>query len=142
MIYVIQGDGKGKTTAHAIDTVVNVIVSAFGHFLGDAAYTVVMGSTFMSALSGRRAGNVEITDVFSILAMKKSDVPAHLAANIESACSILDNMIPPDKNILCVWVFKTYLSFVVKITSVFTGIDLLGMNMSKQKALLARVEKD
>ena len=74
--------------------------------------------------------------------MKKSDVPAHLAANIESACSILDNMIPPDKNILCVWVFKTYLSFVVKITSVFTGIDLLGMNMSKQKALLARVEKD
>ena len=126
----------------AIDTVVNVIVSAFGHFW-DAAYTVVMGSTFMSALSGRRAGNVEMTDVFSILAMKKSDVPAHLAANIESACSILDNMIPPDKNILCVWVFKTYLSLWSR-SHRCSRVDLLGMNMSKQKAylhVLRKIEK-
>ena len=80
---------------HAIDTVVNVIVAAFGRFPGGAAYTAVIGSTFMGALSGSGAGNVATTGVFTIPAMKKSGVPAHLAANIESACSTMGNMIPP-----------------------------------------------
>ena len=80
---------------HAIDTVVNVIVAAFGRFRGGAAYTAVIGSTFMGALSGSGAGNVATTGVFTIPAMKKSGVPAHLAANIESACSTMGNMIPP-----------------------------------------------
>ena len=80
---------------HAIDTVVNVIVAALGRFRGGAAYTAVIGSTFMGALSGSGAGNVATTGVFTIPAMKKSGVPAHLAANIESACSTMGNMIPP-----------------------------------------------
>ena len=80
---------------HAIDTVVNVIVAALGWFPGGAAYTAVIGSTFMGALSGSGAGNVATTGVFTIPAMKKSGVPAHLAANIESACSTMGNMIPP-----------------------------------------------
>ena len=42
---------------------------------------------------------------------------------------------------LCKWVFKTYLPWVIKITSVFTGIGLLGMYLSKQKALTATAEK-
>lgn len=42
---------------------------------------------------------------------------------------------------LCAWVFKTYLPWVIKATSVFTGIGLLGMYLSKQKALTARSEK-
>ena len=79
----------------AIDTVVNVIVAALGRFSGGAAYTAVIGSTFMGALSGSGAGNVATTGVFTIPAMKKSGVPAHLAANIESACSTMGNMIPP-----------------------------------------------
>ena len=80
---------------HAVDTVVNVIVSIFGRLKGGAAYTAVIGSTFMGALSGSGAGNVATTGVFKIPAMKKSGVPAHLAANIESACSTMGNMIPP-----------------------------------------------
>lgn len=80
---------------HAIDTVVNVIIAVFGRFHGGAAYTAVIGSTFMGALSGSGAGNVATTGVFTIPAMKKSGVPAHLAANIESASSTMGNMIPP-----------------------------------------------
>lgn len=80
---------------HAIDSVVNVIMSVFGRFRGGAAYTAVIGSTFMGALSGSGAGNVATTGVFTIPAMMKSGVPAHLAANIESACSTMGNMIPP-----------------------------------------------
>ncbi len=80
---------------HAINSVVNVIISVFGRFRGGAAYTAVIGSTFMGALSGSGAGNVATTGVFTIPAMKKSGVPAHLAANIESACSTMGNMIPP-----------------------------------------------
>ncbi len=43
---------------------------------------------------------------------------------------------------LCAWVFKTYLPWVIKATSVFTLIGLIGMYLSKQKALTAKVEKD
>ena len=80
---------------HAIDSVVNVIISIFGRLRGGAAYTAVIGSTFMGAFSGSGAGNVATTGVFTIPAMIKSGVPAHLAANIESACSTMGNMIPP-----------------------------------------------
>ncbi len=43
---------------------------------------------------------------------------------------------------LCAWVFKTYLPWVIKATSVFTLIGLIGMYLSKQKALTAKVEKN
>lgn len=43
---------------------------------------------------------------------------------------------------LCAWVFKTYLPWVIKATSVFTGIGLIGMYLSKQKALTAKAEKE
>lgn len=85
---------------HAIDTVANVIIAIFGRFRGGAAYTAVIGSTFMGALSGSGPGNVATTGVFTIPAMKKSGVPAHLAANIECAASVMGNMIPPSGNIL------------------------------------------
>ena len=48
---------------------------------------------------------------------------------------------PESAEPLCKWVFKTYLPWVIKITSVFTGIGLLGMYLSKQKALTATAEK-
>ena len=41
---------------------------------------------------------------------------------------------------LCLWVFKTYLPWVIKATSVITGIGLISMYLSKQKALTASVE--
>lgn len=82
-------------TTHAIDSVINVIISLFGRLPGGAAYTAVIGSTFMGALSGSGAGNVATTGTFTIPAMKKSGIPAHLAANIEAACSTMGNMIPP-----------------------------------------------
>jgi len=91
---------KVLDATHAIDSVVNVIIAVFGRFKGGAAYTAVIGSTFMGALSGSGAGNVATTGVFTIPAMKKSGVPAHLAANIESACSTMGNMIPPSGVIL------------------------------------------
>lgn len=80
---------------HAIDTVVNVIISVFGRIPGGAAYTAVIGSTFMGALSGSGAGNVAAIGTFTIPAMKKSGMPAHLAANVEASCSTMGNMIPP-----------------------------------------------
>ena len=85
---------------HAIDSVVNVILALLGRFRGGAAYTAVIGSAFMGALSGSGAGNVATTGVFTIPAMKKTGVPAHLAANIESASSTMGNMIPPSGVIL------------------------------------------
>lgn len=36
---------------------------------------------------------------------------------------------------LCNFIFKTYLPWVIKFTSLFTGIGLIGMYFSKQKAL-------
>ena len=79
----------------AIDSIVNVLIAIFGRFKGGAAYIAVVGSTFMGALSGSGAGNVATTGVFTIPAMKKSGIPAHLAANIESSSSTMGNMIPP-----------------------------------------------
>lgn len=43
---------------------------------------------------------------------------------------------------LCAWIFKTYLPLVIKITSAFTGIGLIGMYLSRQKALTADNEKN
>lgn len=42
---------------------------------------------------------------------------------------------------LCLWVFKTYLPWVIKATSIFTLFGLIGMYLSKQKALVATPEK-
>lgn len=42
---------------------------------------------------------------------------------------------------LCAWVFKTYLPWVIKATSIFTGVGLIGMYLSKQKALTAYLDK-
>ena len=85
---------------HAVDAIVNIIVSLFGRLRGGAGYTAVIASTFMGALSGSGAGNVATTGVFTIPAMKKSGFPAHLAANVESASSTMGNMIPPSGVIL------------------------------------------
>lgn len=84
----------------AIDSVVNILIAFFGRFRGGAAYVSVIASTFMGALSGSGAGNVATTGVFTIPAMKKAGLPAHLAANIESASSTMGNMIPPSAVIL------------------------------------------
>ena len=84
----------------AVDSVVNLLTALLGRFRGGAAFISVIGSTFMGALSGSGAGNVATTGVFTIPAMKKSGLPAHLAANIESAASTMGNMIPPSGVIL------------------------------------------
>ena len=84
----------------AIDSVVNILVSVLGRFKGGAAYIAVIASAFMGALSGSGAGNVATTGVFTIPAMKKAGLPAHLAANIESSASTMGNMIPPSGVIL------------------------------------------
>lgn len=80
---------------HAVDTVVAVIVAAFGRIRGGAGYTAIIASTFMGALSGSGAGNVATTGVFTIPTMIKTGFPPHLAANVESAASTMGNMIPP-----------------------------------------------
>lgn len=38
---------------------------------------------------------------------------------------------------ICTFLFKTYLPWVIKFTSIFTGCGLIGMYLSKQKALTA-----
>ena len=43
--------------------------------------------------------------------------------------------------LLCSWIYKTYLPWVIKATSLFTGIGLIGMYFSKQKALTVAQEK-
>ena len=42
---------------------------------------------------------------------------------------------------LCLWIYKTYFPWVIKATSLFTGIGLVGMYFSKQKALSLPKEK-
>ena len=85
---------------NAVDDIVALIIYAFGRFRGGAAYTAVLGSTFMGALSGSGAGNVATTGVFTIPSMIRSGFPPHVAANIESASSTMGNMIPPSGAIL------------------------------------------
>ena len=41
---------------------------------------------------------------------------------------------------LCLWIYKTYFPWVIKFTSIFAGIGLIGMYLSKQKALTAASE--
>lgn len=41
---------------------------------------------------------------------------------------------------LCLWIYKTYFPWVIKLTSVFAGIGLVGMYLNKQKALTAASE--
>lgn len=41
---------------------------------------------------------------------------------------------------LCAFTFKSYLPWVIKFTSIFTGIGLIGMYFSKQKALTMNTE--
>lgn len=38
---------------------------------------------------------------------------------------------------LCSFIFKTYLPWVIKFTSIFTGVGLIAMYLTKQKALTA-----
>jgi len=83
------------TSTKVIDICIGAILSVFGRFRGGAALVSLAGSTFMATLTGSGAGNVAATGVFTIPAMKKSGMPAHLAANIEAATSTLGNMIPP-----------------------------------------------
>lgn len=42
---------------------------------------------------------------------------------------------------MCAWIFKTYLPWVIKATSIFTGIGLITMYLSKQKALTVSNDK-
>lgn len=91
---------KVLEVTHAIDSIVNVIVAILGRIPGGSAFIAVLGSTFMGALSGSGAGNVATTGTFTIPAMKKAGMPAHLSANIEAACSTMGNMIPPSGVIL------------------------------------------
>ncbi|MCQ2429220.1 MAG: TRAP transporter large permease subunit [Clostridia bacterium] len=86
---------KVLDATHAIDSVINVIIAVFGRLPGGATFSAVIGSTFMGALSGSGAGNVATTGTFTIPAMKRSGMPAYLAANVEAACSTMGNMIPP-----------------------------------------------
>lgn len=44
--------------------------------------------------------------------------------------------------VLCAWVFKIYLPWIIKATSIFTGIGLIGMYLRKQKALTAQITKE
>ena len=41
---------------------------------------------------------------------------------------------------LCAWVFKTYLPWVIRFTSIFVGLGLIGMYLDKQKALTVSKE--
>ena len=78
-----------------IEPVINTILATFGRFRGGAGWVSLIGSTFMATLTGSGAGNVAATGVFTIPSMKKSGLPAHLAANIEASTSTLGNSIPP-----------------------------------------------
>lgn len=42
---------------------------------------------------------------------------------------------------ICAFIFKTYLPFVIKATSAFAGIGLIGMYLTRQKALSVKNEK-
>lgn len=43
---------------------------------------------------------------------------------------------------LCTFIFKSYLPWVIRFTSIFSGIGLLGMYFSKIKALAIETEKE
>lgn len=42
---------------------------------------------------------------------------------------------------LCEFIFTQYLPWVIRLTSAFSGIGLIGMYLSKEKALTVKAEK-
>ncbi len=91
------------TNTKIIDSCVAIILSVLGRITGGAGYVAVVASAFMGALSGSGPGNIMATGTITIPAMKKSGIPAELAANIESNASCLGNMIPPSANIVAAY---------------------------------------
>lgn len=88
------------TKTNVVDGAVEIIMSVLGRIPGGPGYVSLLASSFMGALSGSGPGNVMATGVITIPAMKKAGFPPELAANVESACSYMGNMIPPSSNIV------------------------------------------
>lgn len=42
---------------------------------------------------------------------------------------------------LCLWIYKTYLPWVIKATTLFTGIGLLGIYLGNSKVLMASTDR-
>lgn len=93
IVFIISAQLLAKTPI--IDDCIAMILSVFGRLTGGAGYVAIVGSTYMGSLSGSGPGNVATTGVFTILAMKSSGFPSHLAANVEAHASTMGNMIPP-----------------------------------------------
>ena len=88
------------TKTKIVDSCIGIILALIGRITGGAGYTAVIASSFMGSLSGSGPGNVMATGAITIPAMKRSGVPAELAANIESNASYLGNLIPPSSNVV------------------------------------------
>lgn len=88
------------TETKIIDGAIMIIFALFGRFTGGAGYVSIIASSFMGALSGSGPGNVMATGSITIPAMKRSNFPSELAANIESSAACLGNMIPPSSTIV------------------------------------------
>ena len=88
------------TKTNVVDGAVEIILSVLGRIPGGPGYVSLVASSFMGALSGSGPGNVMATGAITIPTMKKAGFPPELAANIESACSYMGNMIPPSSNIV------------------------------------------
>jgi len=88
------------TKTNVVDGAVEIILSILGRIPGGPGYVSLFASSFMGALSGSGPGNVMATGAITIPTMKKAGFPPELAANIESTCSYMGNMIPPSSNIV------------------------------------------
>lgn len=101
----------------ALDSIMNVAMSASGKVRSGGAQVAVIASGLIGSVTGSVAANISMTGTVSIPLMKKRGYPPEFAAACESAASTGGAILPPVMNaaafIIASWTSTPYITIVV-----------------------------
>ena len=101
----------------ALDSIMNVAMSASGKVRSGGAQVAVISSGLIGSVTGSVAANISMTGSVSIPLMKKRGYPSEFAAACESAASTGGAILPPVMNaaafIIASWTNTPYITIVV-----------------------------
>jgi TRAP transporter 4TM/12TM fusion protein len=83
------------TQTRTADFIMKVCNGLFGRHVGGPAKSAVVASAGLGTMVGSSIGNVATTGTFTIPLMKRSGMPAHKAAAVETVASEGSQMMPP-----------------------------------------------
>ena len=100
----------------ALDSIMNVAMSASGKVRSGGAQVAVISSGLIGSVTGSVAANISMTGSVSIPLMKKRGYPSEFAAACESAASTGGAILPPVMNaaafIIASWTNTPYITIV------------------------------